>query len=80
MQTMPNDCGPASLKMIFDHYRIPSTLSEIDRLSQTALMTPTLTMDGCQSGPGFKLLSFQKRLLGLLLPVRYTSFERKKGY
>ncbi|MCL5020795.1 MAG: cysteine peptidase family C39 domain-containing protein [Bacteroidetes bacterium] len=31
MQTMPNNCGPASLKMIFDHYEIPSTISEIDR-------------------------------------------------
>ena len=31
MQTMPNNCGPASLKMIFDHYGIRSTLSEIDR-------------------------------------------------
>jgi ABC-type bacteriocin/lantibiotic exporter with double-glycine peptidase domain len=31
MQTMANNCGPASLKMIFDHYRIPSTIAEIDK-------------------------------------------------
>lgn len=29
MQTMANNCGPASLKMIFDHYGIPSTIVEI---------------------------------------------------
>ena len=31
MQTMSNNCGPASLKMIFDHFGIRSTLSGIDR-------------------------------------------------
>ncbi len=31
MQTSYNDCGPASLQMIFDHYNIPCTLGEIER-------------------------------------------------
>lgn len=30
MQTQANNCGPASLKMIFDHYGIPSTVDGLD--------------------------------------------------
>lgn len=30
-QTGINDCGPASLQMIFDYYRIPSTIQEIEQ-------------------------------------------------
>ncbi len=30
MQTKPNNCGCAALKMIFDYYKIPSTLDEIE--------------------------------------------------
>ena len=26
-----NDCGPAALQMIFDYYKIPSTIDEIER-------------------------------------------------
>ena len=31
MQTSYNNCGPAALQMIFDHYKIPSTIDEIER-------------------------------------------------
>ncbi len=31
MQTRYNNCGPASLQMIFDHYKISSSLDEIER-------------------------------------------------
>jgi ABC-type bacteriocin/lantibiotic exporter with double-glycine peptidase domain len=31
MQTRDNNCGPAALKMIFDYYKIPSTIDEIER-------------------------------------------------
>ena len=31
LQTGINDCGPASLQMIFDHYEIPCTIQEIKR-------------------------------------------------
>ena len=30
-QTSYNDCGPAALRMIFDHYKISSTCDEIER-------------------------------------------------
>lgn len=30
MQTKNNNCGPSALKMIFDHYRISSTVEEIE--------------------------------------------------
>jgi len=30
MQTMRNNCGPAALKMVFDHFGIMSTIVEID--------------------------------------------------
>ncbi len=30
-QTSYNDCGPAALQMIFDHYKISSTVDEIER-------------------------------------------------
>jgi ABC-type bacteriocin/lantibiotic exporter with double-glycine peptidase domain len=30
LQNKDNDCGPVALKMIFDHYHIPSTLNEIE--------------------------------------------------
>ena len=30
-QTSYNDCGPAALQMIFEHYKISSTLGEIER-------------------------------------------------
>jgi uncharacterized protein len=29
-QTKENNCGPVALKMIFDHYKIPATLVEIE--------------------------------------------------
>jgi ABC-type bacteriocin/lantibiotic exporter with double-glycine peptidase domain len=31
LQDKQNDCGPAALKMVFDHYDIPSTLAEIEQ-------------------------------------------------
>ncbi|MFA6542150.1 MAG: cysteine peptidase family C39 domain-containing protein [Bacteroidota bacterium] len=31
MQTKDNNCGPSALKMIFDHYRIFSTVEEIEK-------------------------------------------------
>jgi len=34
MQSSYNDCGPAALQMIFDHYGIPSTVDEIERTVQ----------------------------------------------
>ena len=34
-QTSYNDCGPAALQMIFDHYKIPSTIGEIRRQTMT---------------------------------------------
>jgi ABC-type bacteriocin/lantibiotic exporter with double-glycine peptidase domain len=30
LQNKENNCGPAALKMIFDHYKIPATLAEIE--------------------------------------------------
>ena len=30
LQSRENNCGPVTLKMIFDHYKIPSTLNEIE--------------------------------------------------
>jgi ABC-type bacteriocin/lantibiotic exporter with double-glycine peptidase domain len=30
LQNKENNCGPVTLKMIFDHYKIPSTLNEIE--------------------------------------------------
>lgn len=30
LQDKRNNCGPAALKMVFDHYRVPTTLSEIE--------------------------------------------------
>jgi ABC-type bacteriocin/lantibiotic exporter with double-glycine peptidase domain len=30
LQNKENNCGPVTLKMIFDHYKIPSTLDEIE--------------------------------------------------
>jgi ABC-type bacteriocin/lantibiotic exporter with double-glycine peptidase domain len=30
LQNKENSCGPVTLKMIFDHYKIPSTLNEIE--------------------------------------------------
>ena len=30
LQTKNNNCGPSALKMIFDHFNIPSTLKEIE--------------------------------------------------
>ena len=31
LQIRPNDCGPVSLQMIFDYYRIPSTVRDIEQ-------------------------------------------------
>ena len=31
MQTKQNNCGPSALKMIFDHYKIASSLDEIEK-------------------------------------------------
>ncbi len=31
LQDKRNNCGPAALKMVFDHYGIPATLEEIER-------------------------------------------------
>jgi ABC-type bacteriocin/lantibiotic exporter with double-glycine peptidase domain len=31
LQDKRNNCGPAALKMVFDHYGIPSTLTEIEQ-------------------------------------------------
>ena len=31
MQTRYNNCGPCALQMIFDYYKIPSTVDEIER-------------------------------------------------
>ena len=36
MQTRYNNCGPAALQMIFDHYNISSSLDEIDRSVRVA--------------------------------------------
>ncbi len=31
MQTRYNNCGPTALQMIFDYYKVPSTIDEIER-------------------------------------------------
>ncbi|MDD5543115.1 MAG: cysteine peptidase family C39 domain-containing protein [Acidobacteriia bacterium] len=33
LQELPNDCGPTALKMILDHFDIPSSLEELTHLS-----------------------------------------------
>ena len=40
MQTRYNNCGPASLQMIFDHYKISSSLDEIERSVRVTGMAP----------------------------------------
>lgn len=45
MQTQTNNCGPATLKMIFDHYGISSTIESMDSNAElTAKGTSMLTL------------------------------------
>jgi ABC-type bacteriocin/lantibiotic exporter with double-glycine peptidase domain len=40
-----NNCGPVTLKMIFDHYKIPSTLNEIEsRITSNKMGTSMLAL------------------------------------
>ena len=41
-QTKPNTCGPAALKMIFDHYRVASDLEELE--NNAALTSEGISM------------------------------------
>jgi len=82
IQTRSNNCGPTALQMIFDYYKIPSTVGEIER--NVRMTENGATMLGLKHMAEFKglhaegwrltLNDFAKSSFPLLLFVRNDHF------
>lgn len=82
LQSKWNNCGPAALKMIFDHYHIPSSVEEIEQSvgltdegsSMLALKRIALTKGLKTEGWKLSFRDFATRPFPLLVYIRNDHF------
>lgn len=66
LQDKPNNCGPAVIKMLFDHYKIPSTLAEIEkRVGLTEKGTSMLSLKETAESVGLRAQGWRYSLENL---------------